>query len=194
MPTAPSAIVAIGTTRQPKVQAVERVILRLRSAFTDFLPGDLKLDPRSVDSGAPPTPTTTEATMRGAKNRAHNAIRALREDGLEPALGIGLEGGVASEGGAMFLESWAFATDGERGFFGGSGRIALPEPLAAAVFERGEDLGPAADALFQRQDVAGQEGTFGVLTHGMISREEAFARSMLHALAPFYNPAAYSLE
>ena len=62
------------------------------------------------------------------------------------------------------------------------------------MLDRGEDLGPAADRYFERRDVAGHEGTFGVLTNGIITREEAFARSMLHALAPFYNAGAYSLH
>jgi non-canonical (house-cleaning) NTP pyrophosphatase len=62
------------------------------------------------------------------------------------------------------------------------------------VLGRGEDLGRAADHYFERRDVAGHEGTFGVLTNGVVTREEAFARSMLHALAPFYNAVAYSLH
>lgn len=132
--------------------------------------------------------------MRGAKNRAHAAMVALRRDGLTPSLSIGLEGGVATEGGTVFLESWAFATDGQRGFFGGGGRIPLPDELATAVLEREEDLGPAADQYFERRDVAGHEGTFGVLTSGVVTREDAFARSLLHALAPFYNTGAYSLK
>ena len=132
--------------------------------------------------------------MLGARNRAHNALVTLTDEGLIPSLSIGLEGGVAAEGTDVFLESWAFATDGRRGFFGGSGRIPLPSELAEAVLERGEDLGRAADRYFERRDVAGQEGTFGILTLGVVTREEAFARSMLHALAPFYNEEAYSLE
>lgn len=185
-------IVAVGTTRQPKVQAVEKVVLQLRSRFPHFLPGELSLEPRRVASGAPSTPSTTEATMLGARNRAYNALDALKREGLKPSFGIGLEGGIAAEGDAVFLESWAFATDGARGFFGGSGRIPLPDPLATAVLERGMDLGPAADSYFKRQDVAGHEGTFGVLTLGVVTREDAFVRSMLHALAPFYNASAYS--
>ena len=190
---APASIVSVGTTRRPKVQAVERVLAELRARFPDFLPGELRVEPRQVPSGAPSTPTATEATMLGAKNRAHAALVAVRDDGLTPSLSIGLEGGVATEGRTVFLESWAFATDGEHGFFGGSGRIPLPDEFAAAVLERGEDLGPAADHYFERRDVAGHEGTFGVLTGGVVTREEAFARSMLHALAPFYNAGAYSL-
>jgi len=192
--TTASPIVAVGTTRRPKVHAVERVLAELRARFPDFLPGELTIEPRQVPSGAPSTPTTTEATMLGAETRARNAFAALVDDGLAPSLSIGLEGGIATEGRTVFLESWAFATDGERGFFGGSGRIPLPDELAAAVLDRGEDLGPAADRYFERRDVAGHEGTFGVLTNGVITREEAFARSMLHALAPFYNAGAYSLH
>lgn len=191
--TSGKVIIAVGTTRRPKVMAVERVLSELRSRFPDFLPGELVIEPRQVPSGAPSTPASNEATMAGARNRANNALAAVLDDGREPKLGIGLEGGIADDGGNVFLESWAFATDGRRGFFGGSGRIPLPDELAAAVVERGEDLGPAADAYFDRIDVAGHEGTFGVLTAGMVTREEAFARSMLHALAPFYNAGVYSL-
>lgn len=187
-------VIAIGTTRRPKVQAVENVLRELRTRFPDFLPGELRFEPRSVPSGAPSTPATTKDSMLGARNRAHNVLAALQEEGLTPTLSFGLEGGLACEGSLVFLESWAFVTDGERGFFGGSGRIPLPDELGAAVLERGQDLGPAADRYFERRDVAGQEGTFGVLTLGAVTREDAFARSMLHALAPFYNSSAYSLE
>jgi len=188
------SIVAVGTTRRPKIRAVERVIADLRARFPDFLSGELILEPRQVSSGAPSTPRTTKATMLGARNRAFNALEALRREGTEPSLSVGLEGGVAVDNGAAFLESWAFATDGHRGFFGGSGRIPLPERLALAVLERGEELGSAADDFFDEQDIAGHEGTFGALTQGIVTREEAFVRSMLHALAPFYNARAYSLE
>ena len=187
-------VIAIGTTRRPKVQAVERILTELCARFPEFLPGKLRFEPRSVASGAPSTPASSEASMLGAKNRAGRVLTALESEGLTPALAIGLEGGIATESGNVFLESWAFATDGARGYYGGSGRIPLPAELAAAVLERGQDLGPAADDYFERRDVAGHEGTFGVLTGGVITREEAFARSMLHALAPFYNPGAYSLE
>jgi non-canonical (house-cleaning) NTP pyrophosphatase len=63
-----------------------------------------------------------------------------------------------------------------------------------AVVNRGEDLGPAADKLFEQEDVAGHQGTFGILTAELITREDAFVRSLLHALAPFYNRAAYRVK
>jgi len=184
-------VVAVGTTRQPKLDAVELVLRELRERFPDFLPGELGLEPRQVPSGAPSTPTTTEETMRGARNRATNAFELLEREGITPALSIGLEGGIVAQNGAAFLESWSFVTDGNRGFYGGSGSIPLPEELTEAVLVAREDLGAAADRYFERRDVAGHEGTFGLLTQGMVSRKAAFVRSMLHALAPFYNAGAY---
>jgi non-canonical (house-cleaning) NTP pyrophosphatase len=92
---------------------------------------------------------------------------------------------------SFLLESWAYATDGVDGFFGSSGCLPLPRYLVEAVVEKGEDLGPAANRIFEQEDVAGRQGTFGILTADVITREEAFVRAVLHALAPFYNRATY---
>jgi inosine/xanthosine triphosphatase len=187
------AIIAVGTTRGPKIRAVERALSDLRERLPDFLPGGVRLETRSVPSGVSSTPRSTEETMRGAETRASSAYRTLLSEGRRPALGIGLEGGVASSGGSLFLEAWAHVTDGRRGFFGGSGAIPLPGGLADLVLA-GTDLGPAADRYFGRREVAANEGTFGILTRMLVSREEAFVRSLIHALAPFYNAPGYGME
>ncbi len=192
--TVGEAIVAVGTTRGPKIRAVERVFSELRERFPDFLPGGIRLEPRSVSSGVSATPRSIEETMRGARRRAAGAYDALVSEGVRPTLGIGLEGGVASAGSDSFLEAWTYVTDGRRGFFGGSGAIPLPQGLADAVLQSGVDLGLAADRYFERTDVAANEGTFGILTRMMVSREGAFVRSLIHALAPFYNAMGYGLE
>jgi inosine/xanthosine triphosphatase len=187
------AVIAVGSTRVPKVRAVERALSELRERLPDFLPGGVRLESRSVSSGVSSTPRSTEETMRGAETRASSAYRALLSEGLRPHLGIGLEGGVASSGSFLFLEAWAHVTDGRRGFFGGSGAIPLPEGLADPVLA-GIDLGPAADRYFGRREIAANEGTFGILTRMLVSREEAFVRSLIHALAPFYNAPGYGME
>ncbi len=184
-------VVAVGTTRAPKVRAVERALAELRGRFPDFLPGALRLETRKVSSGVAETPRSTEETMRGARARAQFAFDGLLSEGTRPSLGIGLEGGIAAAGGASFLEAWAYATDGARGHFGGSGAMPLPEGLADLVLVSGAELGEAADRYFGRTEVAANEGTFGILTRMMVSREEAFVRSLIHALAPFYNFAPY---
>jgi inosine/xanthosine triphosphatase len=184
-------VVAIGTTRIPKVRAVERALEELRGRFPDFLPGTLRLETRKVSSGVAETPRSTDETMRGARTRALAAFESLRSEGDSPSLGIGLEGGVSRDGGASFLESWSYVTDGTRGYFGGSGAMPLPDGLAERVLVSGGSLGEAADRYFGRTEVAAGEGTFGLLTRMVVSREDAFLRSLIHALAPFYNLAHY---
>jgi inosine/xanthosine triphosphatase len=184
-------VVVIGTQRVPKVRAVERAFSELRSRFPEFLPGSLRLEARSVSSGVAETPLSTEETMLGARTRAHAALETVLSEGMRASLGIGLEGGVASTRGASFLESWAYVTDGTRGYFGGSGAMPLPDGLAARVLVEGAELGDAADRYFARTEVAANEGTFGLLTRMMVSREDAFVRALTHALAPFYNLQAY---
>jgi non-canonical (house-cleaning) NTP pyrophosphatase len=191
--SAGESLVAVGTTRAPKVRAVERALSELRSRFPDFLPGTIRIEARGARSGVSATPRSTEETMRGARTRAESVYEALLAEGVRPAFGIGLEGGVTGSDRAWFLESWAYVTDGRQGYFGGSGAIPLPEGLSVPVFQNGVELALAADEYFGRRDVAANEGTFGILTRMMVSREEAFVRSLIHALAPFYNAAGYQL-
>lgn len=192
-PERPGAIVvAVGTTREPKLRAVRHVIDVLGERFPGFLGRPARLEPRRVSSSVPSTPRTVEETMQGARYRAEECYRTLRDEGLEPRFGIGLEGGLMLRSGVTFLEAWTYVTDGAAGYFGSSGSIPLPLELAREVMTGGEDLGAAADRYFRMREIAAHEGTFGVLTAMLVSREDAFRRALLHALAPFYNAAAYA--
>ncbi len=191
-------IVAIGSTRGPKVEAVRHALSILKERFPGFFRDELRLIARAVPSGIASTPLSTAELMEGAQIRAQGLFEILSEEGAVPKLSIGLEGGLRSELAVgleepvVSLEAWAYVTDGVSGFFGSSGCLPLPSKLVQAVVERGEDLGPAADKFYGQQDVAGRQGTFGVLTADLVTREEAFVRALLHALAPFYNASAYA--
>jgi non-canonical (house-cleaning) NTP pyrophosphatase len=185
------SLIGVGTTRDSKIRAVELALRELRERFPDFLPGEIRLESRGVSSGVSATPRSTEETMRGARQRASSLYEMLLSEGKTPVLAIGLEGGVSTTESAPLLESWAYVTDGRRGYFGGSGSVPLPEGLSEPVLVRGLDLGSAADRYFGRLEVAANEGTFGILTRMMVSREQAFARALIHALAPFYNGPGY---
>ena len=191
-------IVAIGSTRGPKVEAVRRALATLKERFPGFFRDDLRLIARAVPSGTASTPLSTAELMEGAQTRAQGIFEILSEEGTVPKLGIGLEGGLRTELSdgleepVVSLEAWAYVTDGVSGYFGSSGCLPLPTELVQAVLERGEDLGPAADKFYGQQDVAGRQGTFGILTADLVTREEAFVRALLHALAPFYNASAYA--
>lgn len=180
------------------MEAVRRAIAILRERFPNFLEGKVELIARAVPSGTSSTPRSTAELTTGARNRAETLFDVLSSEGCVPALSLGLEGGLLSEKGSesnrrcFLLEGWAYATDGEKGYFGSSGCLPIPGGLAEAVFEKGEELGAAADRFYDQSDVAGRQGTFGLLTADIITREEAFVRALLHALSPFYNSKAYT--
>jgi non-canonical (house-cleaning) NTP pyrophosphatase len=91
----------------------------------------------------------------------------------------------------VFLESWAYVTDGHSGHFGCSGALELPEPLAHEVLERGIELSEAIDRFAGAVGIRDAQGAWGVLSRNLISRQEAFRIAVIAAFAPFYNRKMY---
>jgi len=109
---------------------------------------------------------------------------------------VGLEGGldVVHESGRRlaFLESWAFVADASgRGFYGQSGAILLPEALAAEVLDQGAELSAAIEAFTGTTGVRDAQGAWGLLTRGLIDRQESFRIAVISAFAPFFNTQVY---
>ena len=169
--------VAVGSTNPVKLAATRRVV-------HFFWPGAEVLAV-AVESGVPAQPWGIEETMRGARARALAAQSALDAD-----LGVGLEGGVEEiPGVGVFLSGWAaVATRDGRVFFGSGGRAPLPPPLVQAL-RRGEELGPAMDALTGLHNTKHTVGSVGILTRGFVDRESQFAVALAYALAPLLHPA-----
>jgi inosine/xanthosine triphosphatase len=193
--TSAPIVVAVGSTRRPKLDAV-------RDAFEALAP---KLFPgvrfeiagREVPSGVRETPLSREEAMAGARNRAEALVRIAREETLAWRYFVGLEGGleVIEENGrrCAFLASWAYVTDGSaRGAFGQSGAISLPESLAAEVLDKGVSLSVAIDAFAAKSGVRDGEGAWGVLSAGLITRRDSFRIGVINAFAPFFNAAMYA--
>src|SRR5260370_27488401 len=87
--------------------------------------------------------------MQGASQRAEALHKMLADSSERADFCVGLEGGLdgATENGTrrVFLESWAYVTDGVRGHFGCSGSIEIPELLAEEVLARRTQLSIAID-------------------------------------------------
>lgn len=190
-------LIAIGSTRGPKVEAAKEVMLLLKSRFFSK-PDDLEFIERAVPSGVPEMPLSLHELMAGARNRAEHLRHELAAEKTSPHFFIGLEGGfvVTEVNGKRecFLQNWAYVSDGRRGAFGASGAIPIPKAIAVEVIDRGRELAQVIDEFSQRSDVRSNEGTWGILTRDLISRKDAFKIALLNALAPFYNPRAYSSE
>lgn len=185
--------VAVGSTRKPKLRAVSEA---LREFAAKLVPdADFNVVAEEVESGVSSTPTSCEELMRGARQRAEVLVRVAREKRKPWHYFVGLEGGleVLQEDRArrVFLESWAYVSDGSRGFYGRSGGIEVPEELAHEVLERGFELSDAIDRYAGAVGIRDGLGAWGVLSGELIPRHESFRLAVVTAFAPFYNARMY---
>jgi len=169
---------AIGSTNPAKVEAVRRALARLAP--------DCAVEPIAVESGVTEQPHGDDETMRGAEARARAALRQSDADA-----GFGLEGGVLLDGDRVWLLSWAAAVDASGRIGYGSGLRMLLPPVAAERLRRGDELGEIVDDLFGVHDSKSATGAIGLLTHGFVSRTDAFADLVAMSLAPHLNPRLY---
>ncbi len=189
----PRTIIAVGSTRKPKLNAVTEALHTMATVLVPY--GQCEVIGLEVDSGVSHTPLTREELMRGARLRADALVKHARENGEDWRFFVGLEGGfdVVMEDGQrrVFLESWAYVTDGERGHFGRSGAVEIPEALAHQVLEEGVELALAIDRFAGKVGIRDAQGAWGVLSSNLITRQEAFRVAVVAAFAPFYNARMY---
>jgi len=187
-------LVAVGSTRRPKLNAVWEGL----TVFGPQLNPDAQFEVVGVEvaSGVGHTPLTRAELMAGARGRAEALLRRKRECHEAWRYFVGLEGGldVIEQDGQrlVFLESWAYVSDETGpGYYGQSGSILLPAPLAAEVLDRGVELAAAIDAYAGGHGIRDAQGAWGVLTRNLITRQDAFRAAVINAFAPFFNAALY---
>lgn len=189
-------VIVVGSKRRPKLDAVSEAL----STFSESLfPGAAyEVIGEEVESGVRHTPLTREEIMQGAKNRAESLLRMARKSGAQWKYCVGLEGGldVVNEAGRrwVFLENWAYVTDGKRSSFGHSGAILLPDPLVRTVVDEGRELAEAIDEFAGGRGIRDAQGAWGVLTGNRITRRDAFRLAVINAFAPYFNSAAYAAD
>ena len=184
--------IAVGSTRRPKLNAV----IDAASVIAPLLgEGAVNVTGYEVESGVSHTPVSREELMRGARQRAEALQAQLRANGTSADFFVGVEGGldVVTENALkrVFLESWAYVSDGTAGHFGCSCSIELPEALAEEVLSRGTELSVAIDQFAGAVGIRDGQGAWGVLSCNLISRQESFRRAVEVAFAPFYNAKMY---
>ena len=186
-------IIAVGSTRKPKLAAVRAAV----DEMMDLLSAETTMEIVGVEaeSGVNHTPLSREESMRGARQRVAGLQRIAQREAKPWNYFVGLEGGLDSveENGErrVFLESWAYVSDGARGHFGRSGAVELPDALVEEVFVRGKELSVAIDEYAGEVGIRDAQGAWGVLSGNRITRQEAFRIALLAAFAPFFNQAMY---
>jgi inosine/xanthosine triphosphatase len=188
-----TTIIGVGSTRKPKLNAVSDALVTFAAVLD---PGtQFEVIGLEAESGVGHTPATCEELMRGARQRAEAVVQHAHKCGAVWKYFVGLEGGldVVEENGnrRVFLESWAYVSDGSRGYFGRSGGVEIPETLAHEVLEKGVELSVAIDKFAGEVGIRDAQGAWGVLTRNLIARQEAFRVAVIAAFAPFYNEKMY---
>jgi len=186
-------IIAVGSARKPKLAAVQEAVATV--ADTLAAGAAIEIVGVEVESGVSHTPLSREESMRGARQRVERLQKMAQEQAKPWNYFVGLEGGLdqVMENGErrVFLESWAYVSDGMRGHFGRSGAVELPEALAEEVFVNGTDLSIAIDQFAGEVGIRDAQGAWGVLSANKITRQEAFRVALIAALAPFFNSSVY---
>jgi non-canonical (house-cleaning) NTP pyrophosphatase len=198
-----TSLIAVGSTRGPKLDAVHDA---LRLCAEQLNPNvQFEVFGFAVDSGVGHTPLSSAESMRGARQRTEALMQMASGNGDVYQYFVGLEGGLevmesdqsqesgvdiepaGSNGRRVFLESWAYVSDGSRGHFGRSGGIELPPALAHEVLDKGVELAAAIDKFAGMAGIRDNQGAWGVLSNNLITRREAFRLALVAGFAPFFN-------
>lgn len=192
-PNSNTVFVAVGSTRKPKVGAVRDAVASLGQLLAPDK--NIEVVGVEVESGVSHTPTSREELMQGARQRAEAVAKLAKQFGEPWDFFVGLEGGldVIHENGLrrVFLESWAYVSDGVSGFFGRSGSIEVAETIAEEVVDRGVELSVAIDRYAGEVGIRDAQGAWGVLSGNLITRQDSFRIAVIAAFAPFYNAKMY---
>ena len=169
--------VIIASHNPAKIRAV-------KEAFSRQFPRELiELEPVSVESGVNDQPMSDRETHQGARNRAQNAFRLQPEGDFW----IGLEGGIETLGDQLMAFAW-MAARGRDGRISMARTVTLPLPPAVStLIDQGLELGNANDRVFSTVNSKHQGGAFGLLTHGLYTRESVYTEALIIALVPFVN-------
>jgi inosine/xanthosine triphosphatase len=190
----PVKTIALGSDRAAKIMAVRASIARV--AEIDAAWAAAKVVARPVTTNAPAMPLTDWELMQGARARALAVLEILVGQKLETDLYVGLEGGfhsISLDGEwHTFLRGWAFVTDGERGSFGATPSISVPEAIRKNVIEGKRELGLVIDEVAGTRDVRSRQGAWGILSRDLITRSLSFELALIAAFAPFYNAELYT--
>jgi inosine/xanthosine triphosphatase len=188
--------IALGSDRAAKIMAVRASVARVAEVDSSW--ANASVVARAVTTDAPAMPLNDWQLMTGARQRALAVRDILVNQKLDADLYVGLEGGfhsISLEGEwHTFLRGWAFVTDGQRGSFGMSPSIGVPENIVENVIKGRRELGIVIDEVAGMRDVRSRQGAWGVLSRDLLTRSMSFEAALIAAFAPFYNPGIYGSE
>lgn len=174
--TSQKKLVIVGSTNPVKIACTE-------SAFTEGFNKGFVVNGINAASQVSDQPQGDEETFLGAKNRVINTKRSFPEADFW----VGIEGGVEEDVHGMCAFAWIYIEDKEgRSGKAKTGTFYLPEEVSELV-RSGMELGKADDHLFSQENSKQQGGSVGLLTKGVLTRQEYYSQAIILALIPFLN-------
>lgn len=168
--------------RAPKVEGVKGAF----AVCPHFKDGRDAIEyvPYDAPSGVSHMPTSREEVMQGAYGR----VQAMRQEGVEADLYIGIEGGTERFGAHAYLFGCVYIENATgEGHYGFSPALEVPEVIALMIYREGKELGPIMHTLTAGKDVRSENGSMGEWSDDMFTRKDEFVSATCAALAPFYN-------
>lgn len=187
--------IAIGSLRQPKVDAVKAAMVKIAGAL-EISPAQIHYVPQAIASEISSTPMSVPEMMQGARNRVRNLVLHFASEKKQPDFYIGMEGGIFSVSPgenekAFYLQSWVYAYDGKTGSFGSSPAVQFPDAIASEFQRENFELADIIGRFGEAHNSRNQGGAFSLLTKGLLTRQAIFESAVLAAMAPFYHPELY---
>jgi inosine/xanthosine triphosphatase len=171
--------IAVGSTNPVKIEAVTRVVLKLFPRA--------KIISITVPSGVSDQPKSEKEAQKGAFTRAKNALEQTHSD-----YGIGIEGAIRKVSGiGYFITPWGAIVDNlGKVAYGHGASCMLPKKFEKELLA-GVELATVMDRESGLKNIKHKMGAFGILTHGLVNRVDAYEQMVAFAFAPFISPKYY---
>lgn len=173
--------IVVGSMNQVKHNLVRR-------GFQELFPlDDVVVVGYDAPSGISKQPIVSEQTLNGAKNRARHSREAIPDADYW----VGVEGGTEEAGGVMQEYTWIFVISKEgRESKSRSASFSIP-PKIAAMIRKGAEFGPASDEFFGKENLKQGNGTIGMVSDNLYTRETYPLSAVVFAFMPFKHPEFY---
>lgn len=170
--------VVVGSDNPAKLDAVRQVLGRIDP--TCHVSG------LRVTSDLPKQPWGYEQTRSGAEERARRALLNTTAD-----LGVGMETGLVERQGTVYVSCWCAVVDrnGWKSLASGA-EMPLPHQIGRRLRpgDTETELGPIIDEVAGEAGAGRHLGAIGVLSRGLLTRQQSWEHALVYALTPLLAP------
>lgn len=167
-----SFTIGVGTDNPVKIRGIER-------AFSKFF-SNFKMLYKDVDNVVGPQPIGYKEIFKGAYYRSQN----IRKIYPHIKYSVGIEAGIVNHSDRYYaLQACCIIIKNKDTFYGLSPGFELPRNIASIVLEgRVVELGEAVEKATGVEDAGRQGGLIGIMSGGVVDREELSYLATLMAL------------